>query len=79
MDKKMNPYDYQKSKKLLRKVIKNFLILSGDSVGPSNKRWQDIAAETRRYLLLLAEQMDAAGKGIVTNGPICFPSPEDLE
>ena len=71
-------YRYDEAKRLLKAIIKNFLILSGDQVGPSGKTWRDLALKTATDLYLLGDQLNCARSGYVVGGPIVFPSPGDL-
>ena len=73
------PYDYDEAKALLGDIINGFESLSGDTMGPSGKTWQDIATQTARDLRKLANRLDEAITGNVINGPVVFPSPNDLE
>lgn len=72
-------YHYETAKKLLSTVLDDFRVLSGDSVGPSGMSWQEIALNTGCKLRVLADMLDEARKGEVRDGPVVFPSPNDLE
>ena len=73
------PYRFEEARALLRSIIEDFLILSGDEVEPGNSSWQDIAGTVSVNLQVLALRVEAAREGRVTDGPVVFPSPNDLE
>jgi len=71
------PYRFEEAKDLLRSIIEDFLILSGDKVGPSDVTWQDVAGTASVNLQVLAARLEAAREGNVSGGPAVFPSPKD--
>lgn len=73
------PYRYEEAKRMLRAIIGDFLILSGDEVGPSNTSWQSVAATAAINLHVLGLRMEAARGGYVADSPVVFPSPADLD
>ena len=73
------PYRYEEAKRYLKDIIQDFLILSGDAPCPTDVTWQDIAGTLSTNLHTLALRIDQARRGIVSQGPIVFPSPSDLE
>ena len=75
----MRPYNYDESRRLLAQIIEDFRILSGDKMGPSGVAWQDVAGTASVNLKVLAMRLDAARAGKVANGPVVFPSPDDLD
>jgi hypothetical protein len=72
------PYRYEEARGILRRVIEDFRILSGDQIGPGNSTWQEIAETTEANLRLLADRIGAARTGNTAGGPAVFPSPADL-
>jgi len=75
----IKPYRYEEARELLRGILKNFRVLSAEQIGPSGSTWQDIADVTRTDLQILSWRIEEARKGNVVDGPLVFPSPEDLE
>jgi hypothetical protein len=75
----MRPYRYEEARDLLRTILDDFRILSGDDIGPSDATWQDVAGTAMTNLKVLANRLEAARAGHVVNGPVVFPSPDDLE
>lgn len=73
------PYRYEKARELLATAIDDLRILSGDKIGPSDASWQDVAGTCAVNLHVLAWQIEQARVGNVANGPVVFPSPDDLE
>jgi hypothetical protein len=74
------PYRYEEARELLKSIIGDFLILSGDEIGPSDVTWQDVAGTASCNLYVLACRLEAARKGFaVASEPIVFPSPADLD
>lgn len=71
-------YRYETARDLLASIVDDFRILSGDKVGPSDVTWQDVAGTAMTNLQVLASQLAEARKGNVVNGPVVFPSPDDL-
>lgn len=71
-------YKYERARMALATIIADMRILSGDAVGPSDVSWQDVAGTCACNLRLLAGMLDSARAGVVINGPVVFPSPEDL-
>lgn len=72
-------YRYKLARNLLRNILDDFRILSGDKVGTSMAPWQAVAQTTSNKLRNLADQIDGAIEGDVVDGPAVFPSPDDLE
>jgi hypothetical protein len=73
------PYRYEEARDLLRDIIEDFRILSGDKMGPSDVSWQDVAGTAMTNLQVLAWRMEEAREGNVAGGPVVFPSPDDFE
>ena len=73
------PYRFEEARSLLRSIIEDFLILSGDKLGPSDVTWQDVAGTASVNLQVLALRLEASREGNVVDGPAVFPSPNDLE
>jgi len=73
------PYRYGEARDLLRSIIEDFLILSGDKLGSNDVTWQDVAGTASVNLQVLASRLEAAREGNVSGGPAVFPSPKDLE
>ena len=73
------PYRYETARDLLATALGDLRILSGDVVGPSDVTWQDVAGTAAVNLRVLAGMLDEARKGNVVNGPVVFPSPDDLD
>lgn len=73
------PYRYEEAKRLLKTILDDFRILSGDEVGPSDVTWRDVAGTASINLKVLASRMESARQGHVVDGPAVFPSPDDLE
>lgn len=72
---KGRPYSFEKASKLLQDIVIDLSILSGDTVGPSNSSWQDVAGTCMTNLRVLASQFEEARKGNVrNNAPVVFPS-----
>jgi hypothetical protein len=72
------PYRYDETKALLKRVLEDFRILSGDQMGPSGVTQQAITVDLALNLVRLSRQIDAARLGQVADGPLVFPSPDDL-
>jgi len=73
------PYNYDEAQALLGDILREFEVMSGDSVGLSNMTWQDYCNSTAGHLRTLSDRLYSAVEGNVTNGPVVFPSPNDLE
>lgn len=72
------PYRYDEARKLLKQILDDFRILSGDKVGPGGASWQDVAGTVMTNLHVLSKRVQAAREGRVVDGPVVFPSPDDL-
>jgi hypothetical protein len=72
------PYRYDEAKRLLRSIIEDFEILSGDSAG-EGATWQDVAGSCAVNLEVLSLRIKAARAGRVADGFPVFPSPSDLK
>lgn len=72
------PYRYGTARELLANALNDLRILAGDVVGPSGASWQDVAGSAMANLLALASQIEQARAGNVLNGPVVFPSPDDV-
>ena len=72
------PYRYDEARKMLKQIIDDFCVLSGDKVGPSCSSWQDVAGTVMTNLHVLSKRVQAAREGRVVDGPVVFPSPNDL-
>jgi hypothetical protein len=77
--KPTRPYRYEETKRLLATILDEFRILAGDKVGPGGASWQDVAGTASVNLKVLALRLDAARAGMVVDGPLVFPSPDDLD
>jgi len=71
-------YRYFTAHRSLKLAIKDMAILSGEEVGPSDVSWQDVAGTLATNLRVLANQMEAAWEGYVEDGPIVFPSVNEI-
>lgn len=76
--KSTKPYRYEEAKRLLRTILEDLEILSGDAVGPSDVTWQSVAATAAVNCHVLAIRLQAARYGEVAGGPIVFPSPNEV-
>lgn len=76
--KSSKPYRYEEAKRMLRDILQDFRILSGDATG-NGATWQDVAGSLQTNLEVLAIRIHAAREGYVASGPVVFPSPDDLE
>jgi len=75
----VKPYTYQEARELLHDIIDGFRTISGDQVGPRGQSWQETAKATAVNLQLLGFRLEAALEGNVSDPPVQFPSPDDLE
>lgn len=74
----MKAYRYDEARNMLAAILEDFRILSGDKMGPSDVTWQDVAGTCAVNLAVLAARIEAARLGNVVDGPVVFPSPDDL-
>lgn len=72
------PYRYDESCRLLASIIGDLRILSGDVVGPSDVTWQDVAGTLAVNLAVFAARIEAARIGRVADGPVVFPSVDEI-
>lgn len=70
-------YKYETAKRYLTQALEDLSIIAGDSVGPSDASWQDVAGTATVNLRCLADQLDQARVGNVASGPVVFPSPAE--
>lgn len=75
--KTQRPYRYERAKDWLRTALDDLRILAGDKVG-NGATWQDVAGTCAVNLRCLADALESARLGYVVDGPVVFPSPEDL-
>lgn len=68
---------FQKLRAALKDSLADLSILSGDTVGPSNASWQDVAGTAAVNLRHLASLIDAARNG-QCEPAIMFPSPSEV-
>ena len=68
---------YSTMEEMLTDVLSDLSILSGDTLGPKNASWQDIAGTAICNLNLLAKKIESYRKGM-NFGSDYFPSPSEL-
>ena len=71
-------YSYTVARNTLAIILEEVRILSGDKLGPSDVSWQDVAGTLAVNLHYLATLIDSARKGRTADGPVVFPSLDDL-
>ena len=75
---------YSKLNQAMRAALEDLSILSGDTMGPSDATWQDLAGTAAVNLYALANALDSIRKGETHHqgcpweGPAVFPSPSEL-
>jgi len=69
---------YKRMRQLLNDVLGDLRILAGNTMGPSDASWQDVAGTCAVNLQVLASQLEQARQGNHESA-IVFPSPDDSE
>lgn len=68
------PYRFAVARVTLNNAIGDLAILAGETVGPSDASWQDVAGTAIVNLRALANMIEQARAGNVIDGPVVFPS-----
>jgi hypothetical protein len=71
------PYRYEEAARGLADVLTDLRSLAGDEAG-GGATWQDVAGTCAVSLRVLASRLDSARKGLVVDGPVVFPSVDEI-
>ena len=73
------PYNYTVCQNVLRNLLADLEVLSGDKVAEGGAAMRDVLGTALTNASVLASQLEAAYQSNVSQGPLVFPSPNDRE